>query len=328
MIARMPRLMLAALAWAACAGAAVGAARGEPAVKGPSARAYAYAVIGVADLGLALDLWHGRFGMEIARRETGPDAQLARVWGLAENAITDQALLATPGMLNGGVHLVQFATSGDAVREGALPADLAPQSVVVAVRDLETRYAELATDPHRYQSRLLVRTLGRATVHELHMDTHDALDILFREQLRAPQVVSAQGYGAGVGIVATAADVGREVAFFRDVLGLELLGTEQRAAPGGAPIEVHVLGARDSRFGRVELFQPADAEGRDRYVRAVPPARGLISLTYVVPDLKPVVEKGRAAGIAEHGRVHSIVGEGFMASVASPAGLRIDIIQL
>src|SRR5688500_4388048 len=112
----MRRVFLAAIA-ALCVSIPAVAARGEPAVKGPSPRAYAYVVIGVEDLALALDLWHGRFGMEITRREKGPDAQLARVWGLPENAIADQALLDSPGMLNGGVHLVQFASPASAVRD-------------------------------------------------------------------------------------------------------------------------------------------------------------------------------------------------------------------
>lgn len=307
---------MAALAFVATAGAA----RNDKAVKGPSARAYAYAVIGVEDLAHALDLWHGRFGMEVARRESGPDAQLARVWGLPENAIAAQVLLTSPGMLNGGVHLVQFATPANAVRDSAQPEDLAPQSVVVAVRDLEARYAELATDPSRFASRVTQRTVDRTPVRELHMDTHDALDVLFREPVRKPEIVSKQGYGASQAIVITTADIDREAAFFRDVMGLEMIGNEQG--------DMLVLGDRRDRFGRIELARSVSPDARDLYPRAVPPARGLISVTYVVPDLRPFVAAGRAAGLAEHGRVVSILGDGQMASVASPSGLRIDIVQL
>jgi catechol 2,3-dioxygenase-like lactoylglutathione lyase family enzyme len=315
----MRRFFPAAIA-ALCVSIPAVAARGEPAVKGPSQRAYAYVVIGVEDLALALDLWHGRFGMEIARREKGPDAQLARVWGLPENAIADQALLDSPGMLNGGVHLVQFASHASAVRDGAKFTDLAPQSVVVAVRDLEARYAELATDPSRFASRVTRRTLERVPVRELHMDTHDALDVVFREPLRKPEPVSKQGYGAVQAIVITTSDMEREAAFFRDAMGLEMLGSAQS--------DVLVLGDRKGRVGRIEIAQSSDPQARYLYARAVPPARGLIGVTYVVPDLKPFIANGRAAGLAAHGRVISILGDGEMASVASPSGLRIDIIQL
>jgi hypothetical protein len=206
------------------------------------------------------------------------------------------------------------------VREGAKPSDLAPQSVVVAVRDLESRYAELATDPDRFASRLTQRTVDRTPVRELHMDTHDALDIVFREPVRKPEPVGKQGYSAAPSIVIATADIVRETAFFREVMGLETIGNEQG--------DVIVLGDRKARFGRIELSQSSDPEARDLYTRTVPPARGLISLTYVVPDLEPLVTNGRVAGLAEHGRVISILGDGPMASVASPSGLRIDIIQL
>jgi catechol 2,3-dioxygenase-like lactoylglutathione lyase family enzyme len=295
------------------------AARGEPAVMAPSPRAYACAVIGVEDLAVALDLWNGRFGMEIVRREPGPDPQLSRAWGLPENAIADQAFVRSPGILNGGVLLVQFATPAVAVRDGAKPLDLAPQSVVLAVQDLEARYGELATDPSRFASRVVQRTVDRTPVRELHMDTHDALDIVFREPVRKPETVGKQGYGAALAIVLTTSEIEREAAFFREVLGLETIGNEQG--------DVLVLGDRKSRFGRIELAQSTGPEARDLYARTVPPARGLISLAYVVPDLKPIVAAGRAAGLAEHGRVSSILGDGHMASVASPSGLRIDILQ-
>jgi catechol 2,3-dioxygenase-like lactoylglutathione lyase family enzyme len=314
----MRPFFLAAIA-SVCVSTSAGAARGEAAPKPPSPRAYAYAVIGVEDLALALDLWNGRFGMEILRRETGPDAQLARAWGLPDNAIADQAVLRAPGTLNGGVLLVQFATPANAVRQDARPSDLAPQSVVIAVRDLEARYGELATDPGRFASRVVRRTVDRTPVRELHMDTHDALDIVFREPVRKPETVGKQGYGAALAVVLTTSDVAREAAFFREVLGLETIGNEQG--------EVLVLGDRKGRFGRLELTQSGGSQARDLYARTVPPARGLISLAYVVPDLKPIVAAGRSAGLAEHGRVVSILGDGHMASVASPSGLRIDILQ-
>ncbi len=314
----MRRFFLAAIA-SLCVANPVVAARGESAAKPPSPRAYAYAVIGVEDLALALDLWNGRFGMEIVRRETGPDAQLARAWGLPDDAIADQALLNAPGIPNGGVLLVQFAAPAGAVRDGARPSDLAPQSIVVAVHDLEARYGELATDPSRFASRVVQRTVDRTPVRELHMDTHDALDIVFREPLRKPETLGKQGYGATPAIVVTTADIEREAAFFREVLGLEMIGNEQGDAL--------VLGDRRGRFGRIELAQSTDPQARDLYARTVPPARGLISLVYVVPDLRPIVAAGRPAGLAEHGRVSSILGDGHMASVASPSGLRIDVLQ-
>lgn len=105
--------------------------------------AIAYVVIGVGDMNEALDLWVHRFGMEIAARREGTDADLARAWGLPADGIADQALLLTPGVKEGGIHLVRFKSPGVSVRDGAAPTALLPKSVDVAVRDIEARYAEL-----------------------------------------------------------------------------------------------------------------------------------------------------------------------------------------
>jgi hypothetical protein len=117
----------------------------------------------------------------------------------------------------------------------------------------------------------------------------------------------------------------RETAFFGEVLGLNLLAS---IPAGEAGADVRILGTRDSRLGRLELMEYAARSGRDLYWRTAPPARGILSVTYVVADLAPILERGRIAGIADHGPVRTILGEGRMASVTSPAGLRIDFIQL
>ena len=107
------------------------------------ANAYAYALLSVADLATALDLWVGRFGMQIVSRRVGEDAAWARRLGVAAEDIVDQALLVTPGRVQGGIHLVQFRHPGPPVRAGARPTDLVPKSVDIVVRDIQARHAEL-----------------------------------------------------------------------------------------------------------------------------------------------------------------------------------------
>ena len=340
MIERMRKLLVmvasTALALAAC-NMNGDRASSPAAVKGPSARAYAYAVVSVGDMEEALALWQQRFGMEISRREQGPDPGLARLWGLEANAIADQALLNTPGMIDGGVHLVRFASPGAAVRDGAAATDLVPKSIDIAVRDIEARYAELTSAGHAFRSKVGKLETDGVVLYEVHMPAHDGLNLVFLEQPGKPETVSPQGYGVAPQIVAVTPDNEREVAFFRDVLGLEPLSQHRFAGPQveqtiglppGAALDVRIVGARDSRFGRLELVQYEGVESADLYGRAAPPARGLLSVTYVVPDLAPILARGRSSGIADHGTVRSILGEGRMASVTSPAGLRIDIVQL
>lgn len=307
----------------------------EP-LEGPYARSFAYVVVSVADMRQALDLWVGTFGMEIADRRTGPDPGLAAVWGLAPDAIAEQALLNTPGMIDGGVHLVRFARPGPPVREGAAPADRGPRSIDVAARDVERRHAELRAAGRELRAGIARTDDGGKPLHAARLAAHDGLTVVLLEQPGEPYPASPQGYGVTPAIVTVTADNAREAAFLQQALGLEQLAQQRLAAPqprhsgalpAGATIDVRVLGGRDSRFGRLRLEQYVGADGRDLYPRAVPPARGMLGVTYVVPDLGPILATPHAPAITQHGTVRSILGEGRMASLVSPAGLRIDIIE-
>jgi catechol 2,3-dioxygenase-like lactoylglutathione lyase family enzyme len=308
----------------------------QPAPEDRSSRAYAYVVVSVGDMEEALGLWVGRFGMEVLRRKTGDDPGLARVWGLPKGAIEDQALLNTPGLLDGGLHLVKFEAPGAPVREGAAPTDLVPKSIDVAVREIEARYAEMTALGYRFRSEVHELEAKGMKFHEVHMAGPEGLNLVLLEIPSEPYVVSPQGYGVAPQIVLTTADNAREVAFFEKLLGLERLshnrlsGPEiERAVglPPGAVLDITILGARESRFGRLELVQYEGVQSRNLYPRAVPPARGMLSVTYVAPDLAPILERGRSLGIRDHGVVESILGKGRMASVWSPAGLRVDVIE-
>jgi catechol 2,3-dioxygenase-like lactoylglutathione lyase family enzyme len=317
MIGAMRRLFAAAaacVAFAACS--AAGSGRDSAArIAGPSPRAYAYVVVSVADMQQALDLWEERFGMEISRRERGADIGLARIWGLADDAIADQALLNTPGVIDGGVHLVRFRSPADAVREGAEPTDLGPRDLEIAANDVQAAGAELAA------AGVAIGWEGASAPRLL---VHDAVGLVLHQSDVKRQALSSRGYGVAMQLAAVVPDIERELAFFQKVLGLELLAS---SAPNAVP-QVRTLGTRQSPFGRLALVDYGSSMGRDLYPSAAPPARGLLGIIYVVPDLAPIMVRGREAGLADHGQVRSILGDGRMASVTSPAGLRIDFIEL
>lgn len=306
-------------------------------MQGPSPKAFSYVVVSVGDMEAALELWQGRFGMEPSRHRSGDDPGLAQVWGLPPDGIDDQVFLNTPGLLEGGVHLVRFATPGEAVREGARPTDLVPKSIDIAVRDIGARHAELEAAGHRFRSPVGRLETDGVVVYEVHMSAHDGLNLVFLEQPSEPAVVSPQGYGVAPQIVLTTPDNQREIAFFRELLALDALSHHRFAGaavettiglPAGAALDVWILGDAQRRFGRLELVQYEGVLSRNLYPRAVPPARGMLSVTYVVADLAPILERGRALGVREHGRVDTLLGSGRMASAASPAGLRVDFIEL
>lgn len=310
-------------------------------------KAFAYAVISVADMDQALGLWVSRFGMQIVVRRQGKDAGLARLWGLQEGDIIDQALLVTPGREQGGIHLVRFRLPGPAVRDGAAPTDLVPKSIDIAVHDIATRYAELEAASFKFRSKIGRFETDGIVVHEVHMNGPESVNLVFLEQEGKPEHVSAQGYGVSPQVIATTPDNLGEKAFFEQVLGLEetsyhrFSGPEVERTiglpPGGA-LDVRIFGDSAYDYGRLEIVQYEGVQSKDLYPRAAPPARGFLSVTFFVKDIGAVLE--RAASLQQgkgstamrspprdHGVVDTIFGRSRMATLASPAGLVVQLIE-
>jgi len=316
----------------------------------PNPKAYAYAVISVADMDQALALWSVRFGMRTAVRREGSDPGLAALWGVESDAIIDQALLLTPGMAQGGIHLVRFRVPGPAVREGAAATDLVPKSVDIAVRDLPARHAELEAAGYRFRSRIGRFETDGVVVDEVHLPGPDGVNLVFLEQQGKPEPVSPEGYGVAPQIVAISPDNRLEKAFFERVLGLDETSYHRFAGPEvertiglppGAGLDIRIFGDAGYDYGRLEIVQYEGVKSADLYPRARPPARGLLSVTFFVPDVGAVL--ARAAALAtdttaaagatmrapplDHGVVDTVFGTTRMATLTSPAGLRIDLVQ-
>jgi len=312
-----------------------------------NSKAFAYVVLSVADMEQALALWVGRFGMQITVRRQQADPALARQWGLADDEIVDQALLVTPGRLQGGVHLVRFRAPGAAVREGAAPTDLVPKSVDIAVHDIATRHAELEAAGFTFRSKIGRFVTDGIVVHEVHMNGPDSVNIVFLEQEGKPEHVSAQGYGVSPQVIATTPDNRGEKLFFERVLGLEETSYHRFAGPevertiglppGGA-LDVRIFGDSAYDYGRLEIVQYEGVVSNDLYPRAVAPARGMLGVSFQVKDIDAVLE--RAAGLVrergaavmrkaplDHGVAETIFGRARMATLTSPAGLAVQLIQ-
>ena len=349
----MRRLLLSCLATAlSLTGCAVGGSRAtqEPSPvpsTAPDPKAYAYAVLSVADMDQALALWSGRFGMRVAVRREGSDPGLAALWGVGPDEIIDQALLLTPGMAQGGIHLVRFRVPGPAVREGAAATDLVPKSVDIAVRDLPARHAELEAAGYRFRSPIGRFETDGVVVHEVHLPGPDGVNLVFLEQQGKPEPVSPEGYGVAPQIVAISPDNRREKAFLERVLGLDETSYHRFAGPEvertiglppGAALDIRIFGDAGYDYGRLEIVQYEGVKGADLYPRARPPARGLLSVTFFVPDIDPVLARAAALAVeagtgamrappVDHGVVDTVFGKARMATLTSPAGLRIDLVQ-
>lgn len=295
----------------------------------------AYAVIGVGDMNEALDLWVERFGMEIVSRREGADPELARAWGLPADGIADQALLLTPGVGEGGIHLVRFTNPGPAVRDGARPTDLLPKSVDVAVRDIHARHAELAAAGYKFRSPVGTLKTDQVTVYEVHMTGHDDINVVFVEQPAHPEPVSARGYGVAPLIVTISPDNVREAEFLTRLLALEEIAHNRFGGPEvektiglppGASLDVRILGDNTRPFGRVELVQYEGVASENRYPRTRAPARGQLSLTFFTDDLSPWLA-GTRSEVTDLGSGAGIYGPGRIVTATTPAGLRIDIVE-
>ena len=305
--------------------------------------AFTYAVVSVADLEQALGLWQERFGLELVVRREGTDPALAKAWGLAEGEIVDQALLRTPGMQQGGLHLVRFRVPGPAVRENAAPTDLVPKSIDIATRDLPARHAELQAAGYEFRSPIGKFVTDKVVVHEVHLRGPEAVNLVFLEQEGHPEPVSPKGYGVMPQIVAISPDNRLEKAFFERVMGLQetsynrFSGPEVEKTvglPKGAGLDIRIFGDPGYDYGRLEIVQYEGANSADLYPRARPPARGLLSVTYFVPDVGAILARARAADApamraapVDHGVVATVFGESRMATLTSPAGLRIDLVE-
>lgn len=310
-------------------------------------RAFAYVLISVTDMDQALDLWATRFGMEVVVRRRGDDHGLSRLWGLADDDIVDQALLVTPGRQQGGIHLVRFRQPGPAVREGAAPTDLVPKSVDIAVHDIQSRFAELEAAGFKFRSKIGRFETDGIVVHEVHMNGPESVNIVFLEMEGKPEHVSIRGYGVAPQVIATTPDNLGEKAFFESVLDLDetsyhrFSGPEVERTiglpPGGA-LDVRIFGDSDYDYGRLEIVQYEGVKSNDLYSRAQPPARGFLSVSFFVKDIGEVLDRAaslqQSRGIGamraptrDHGVVETIFGRARMATLTSPAGLVVLLVE-
>ncbi|MFM7396468.1 MAG: hypothetical protein ACKO42_05055 [Gammaproteobacteria bacterium] len=301
-------------------------------------KAFAFALISVADMQEALNLWVSRFGMEIALRRQGGDMGLSRLWGLADDDIIDQALLVTPGRQQGGIHLIRFRHPGPAVREGAAPTDLVPKSIDIAVHDIRARFAELESAGFVFRSKIGRFETDGIVVHEVHMNGPESVNIVFLEQEGKPEHVSTKGYGIAPQVIATTPDNLGEKAFFEQVLGLDETSYHRFAGPevertiglppGGA-LDVRIFGDPAYDYGRLEIVQYEGVRSNDLYPRAVPPARGFLSVTFFVKDIDDVLRRKSVMRAAprDHGVTESIFGRARLATLVSPAGLVVLLVE-
>ncbi len=294
--------------------------------------------VGVADLDQALALWVDEFGLEVASARHGADSGFATLWDIEPGDIARQALLNTPGVDTGMLHLVEFAKSAPPVRDGAAVFDACPKNLDVYVDDLPTRLAMLRSRGHRFLNEHYTETTAPDGVsfREIHMPAHDCINVVLLEWSGAKVEFSPKGFAAVGLLITIVPNADDEKAFYRDVMGLDLLSDNILAGPdiekmiglpSGAALDVSIWGREDNRMGQMEIIEYQGVVGANLYPRARPKALGILHATFTVHDLAPLRQRlaRQAIQATEHGIIETLYGSGKVVSFRSPAGLRIEV---
>jgi catechol 2,3-dioxygenase-like lactoylglutathione lyase family enzyme len=314
----------------------IAVADGEP-LPPPALGAFNHVTVGTADLDAALALWRDRFALEVVATRDGPDPALAGLWDIAADDIARQALLRTPGLQTGALHLVEFTRPGAPVREGAAVFDHVPKNLDVYARNLPARYEELRAAGLEFRAPWVeMPAPGGLSFREVQLPGHDATNIVLLEILDTDYRHSPAGY-AGIGpLIIVVADAETETAFYRDVLGLETIMEDLLAGPEiermvglpeGAGIDFRVLGAESDPMGRIETIEYQRTGGADLFPRARPPATGTLHVGWQVASLAPLRRQLDTRGIDYEAfdAVDAIYGRGPVIVFHTPAGFRIEV---
>jgi len=297
-------------------------------------------VVGVRSIDRATDMWVNHFGLDVVSERNGADSDLSKLWGLDDDEIEKQVLLATPRIEVGRIHIVQFKNPSLPVRKQANATDLGPKNLDVTCIDLPKKYQELTDLGYSFRSEYVayqIESIG-ADVLEVQMPGHDYTNIIFVEQIGEEIQLSTKGYGGITSLVTIVSDLEEETDFFMDLFSLkeavseDLFGEHVEkmiGLPKGGGLRLNLLeGDEIDRYGRVELVTYIGAKQQNNlYKAANPPALGTLHCLFKADDLSIIKEKlqKRSMPYEEFESLDLIYGKGEMISLRSPAGLRIDV---
>ncbi len=300
----------------------------------------AYVSVAVADMQPVRDLWIDQFGMDIVARREGPDPDLAQSWGIDANRIVEQLLLETPGAATGRLHFVEISNPGSAIRADAEPYDLGAKNIDVNCTDLPGIMARLKAAGYSFRSDIVEYNIEGIHVREVQMPAHDGLNIAFIEVLSEgfETPYTDKGCAAVTSFVVSVEDTVSEAEFYKSVFGFEEIMYHQLSGPDietaiglpqGAAVHMRLCGNTDNMFGRMELINYEGLNGTNRFATARPPAAGILYCGFVVESMDSFVAAAAAQNIAmtEPKQIDAIYGAGRIASLASPAGLRIEVLE-
>ena len=301
----------------------------------------AYVSIGVTSMATALKLWVKELGLQVVARRDGPDPALSDLWGLPADQFVHQVLLTTPGAMSGRLHLVQFREPAEAVRKGAASTDLGAKNIDVNCTDMPKRVEQLRAAGYSFRSAIGEYEIGGIQAREVQVPLHDDINLVLIEVLGEGFEVeySPKGFAALTSFVVIVPDIEREAAFYKQLFGMEDMLSHKLSGPAiemaaglppGTVLDLHLLGAPDNLFGRMELIEYIGVNGANRFERAVPPATGILGCGFFTDSLEKFSNGAAAYDIPVIAKMKTdaIFGNGEVIQLASPAGLRIWMHQI
>ena len=300
--------------------------------------AWHWVSIGTADIAAALDFWVGLLGFECVARAEGDDPGLRDHWGVADCQIARQALVRSPGAGVGAMHLVEWDVVPETVRAGAQVFDLCPKNLDIYVDDLPKRMAELADQGVVFRNEHYSEAVSPDGVHfrEIHLAGHDDINIVLLQVIGSDTRFPDSGfYGVGP-LVCIVRNPEAEKHFIDTILGLSMThdnileGPEIEAMiglPAGCALEVSIWAEAGQTLGEVELVTYQGTDGADRYLRALPGARGVTHLNWWLDEIEPFAAHLRGKGVPyELSKVGSSLFQSSSCLIFhSPAGLRLEV---
>lgn len=298
----------------------------------------AYVSVGVADMSAVRALWVNELGLDIVACREGPDAELGRLWGLPADMFVEQILLRTPGARTGQLHFVQFRDPDGAVRNGAASTDLGAKNLDVNCVGMPGLVDRLRRAGYSFRSDISEYEIGGVRAREVQIPAHDKINLVLIEVLSKGFEVeySSRGFAALTSFVVIVADVACEAKFYKELFGMQDILTHKVAGPEiemaaglpqGTVLDLHLLGAPDNLFGRMELIEYVGVNGDDCFVRAVPPATGILRCGFTVASIDEFIGRAKGQGLTLTSpiEVDAIFGVGPIIQLTSPAGLQLEV---
>ncbi|MFK8051372.1 MAG: VOC family protein [Woeseiaceae bacterium] len=296
--------------------------------------------VAVADIQPALALWVSQMGMTVVFDQTGPDESLAMLWDIAPTDIKRQVLLSTSDNTVGQLHLVEFESADAPIRKNAQAFDWVPKNLDIYVEDMPARIAELKNAGYTFSTDDFseISAPNGMQFREIHMPSHDAINVVLLELIGVEQPMTEKHYGAVGPLITIVPDAQAENAFVQSVLKLEelshniLKGPEIEAMiglPVGAALDVSIWGKDALALGQIEVIEYQGTQGNNLYDRIQGRATGIRQIRFAVKDLNNLIARLNANDTAfeRYNKVSLLGANGDLIVFHTPAGLRIEAIE-